>query len=102
MKTNNIDAHDACECEIRYRQFKNKITPTPGLFCSKHDVFLDWLKDSKATELIQDGVKVAPYTPRKKSKKNAKKTKYYQMAKLSKIRADKRLTKSPNDATITQ
>jgi hypothetical protein len=101
MKQTNIDRHYQCQCEIRYRSFRGKDKLTPGLFCSHHDVFLDWLKDDIANELIQIGIKVTPYLERKKPKKNAKKSKYYQIAKQNQIRAKKSLTKTKTDAIIT-
>lgn len=68
MKQTNIERHNRCQCEIRYRSFKGKDELTPGLFCSFHDVFLDWLNRDVANELIQNGIKVAPYIERKKPK----------------------------------
>lgn len=85
MKPTVTQAHDSCECEIRYCQFKNTSTPTPGLFCSKHDVFIDWLKDTKANKLIQLGVPVAPYTARKRSKNKNFKTKFYKQQRRQQI-----------------
>lgn len=102
MKLKNIDLHNQCQCEIRWKQFKNKNEPTPGLFCSFHDVFLDWLRYEDAIVLIDNGTKESPYLERKKPKKKAKKSKYYQIAKQTKIRAKKRLTKTKTDANITQ
>ena len=102
MKQKNIDRHNQCQCEIRYRSFRGKDELTPGLFCSNHDVFLDWLNRDIANELIQNGVKVTPYLERKKPKKKSKKSRYYQIAKRNQIRAKKRLLKQSNDAIITQ
>lgn len=82
MKPKNIDRHNQCECEIRWKQFKNKNDATPGLFCSFHDVFLDWLRYEDAIVLIDNGTKEAPYLERKKPKKKNNKTKYYQKAKI--------------------
>lgn len=58
--------HDQCQCEIRYHQFRGRGKLTPGLFCQQHDLFLDWLTDNMADQLIQDGIPVAEY--RKKPK----------------------------------
>lgn len=77
MKIENIEKHDNCECEIRYRQFRGRDYLTPGLFCRYHDVFIDWLKVDKATELIQDGIPVTPYLDRNKTKKSRKQTSAY-------------------------
>lgn len=86
MKQTNIDLHNFCNCEIRWRQFKGRSTATAGLFCSDHDVFLDWLKDHQADQLIQDGIKMSPYLDRKKSKKTkAKRSSFYQKAKRRQI-----------------
>ena len=77
MKSINIDLHNRCECEIRYRMFKGKTEPTPGLFCAKHDIFLDWLNPEVADELIDGGVRVGPYIDRKSAKKARSKTPLY-------------------------
>jgi hypothetical protein len=69
MKLKNIDLHNLCQCEIRWKQFKNKDKPTAGLFCKHHDVFLDWLRDEDATLLIEGGINEGPYLIRKKPKK---------------------------------
>ena len=44
--------HYDCQMAIRWKLFKGKTSPTPGLFCSCHDVFLDWLPNKLAYELI--------------------------------------------------
>ena len=77
MKPEIIEKHDSCQCEIRYLQFKGDDYLTPGLFCRYHDVFIDWLKVEKATELIQDGTSVAPYLDRKKKKKSREQVSSY-------------------------
>jgi hypothetical protein len=69
MKQKNIELHNKCQCEIRWKQFKNKDKPTAGLFCKFHDVFLDWLSDDIATELIKGGISEGPYLIRKKPKR---------------------------------
>lgn len=94
MKQQNIDRHNQCQCEIRYRSFRGKDKPTPGLFCIHHDVFLDWLRDDIATELIDNGLQVSPYLERKKPKKKSTKSKYYQTTKRNHIRAKKRANTS--------
>jgi hypothetical protein len=74
MKQKNIDLHNCCHCEIRWRMFKGKSDPTPGLFCRNHDIFLDWLKTEDANLLIDNGIQESPYLERKKSKKIKHKT----------------------------
>jgi hypothetical protein len=92
MKEKNIDRHNQCQCEIRYRQFKGKDELTPGLFCSNHDVFLDWLNRDIAKELIDSGISTAPYIDRKEAKKiKPAKSKFYRKAKRIKIRAKAKL-----------
>jgi len=67
MKTDLANAHNRCEMSIRWKLFKNKTTPTPGLFCSCHGVFLDWLKDNVAYDLINNHkVPVEEWIERKK------------------------------------
>lgn len=46
--------HQNCELSIRWKLFKNKIYPTPGLFCKCHDTFLDWLPQDIAFDLIDN------------------------------------------------
>lgn len=57
--------------------FKGKDKPTPGLFCSNHDVFLDWLSVEDATLLIDNGLKESAYSTRKKPKRKKSKTSRY-------------------------
>jgi len=93
MKTKNIDRHNLCKCEIRYRQFTGKHELTPGLFCSKHDVFLDWLNRDIAMELIDSGIPVAPYIDRKEAKKiKQAKSKFYRTAKRIRVKAKSRVS----------
>ena len=54
MKTDLSNAHNRCEMSIRWKLFKTRPTPTPGLFCRCHGVFLDWLKDEVAFDLIDN------------------------------------------------
>lgn len=77
MKKRNIDLHMNCQCEIRYRQFRGLDKPTPGLFCQYHDQFLDWLNQEVADQLIQSGVAVAPYKPRRPRSKTYKAKSYF-------------------------
>lgn len=83
MKQKNIELHNKCQCEIRWKQFKGKATPTAGLFCKFHDVFLDWLNDSIATELIESGISEGPYLIRKKPKR--KKPKINRVQKIHRV-----------------
>lgn len=39
---------------IRWKLFKNKSFPTPGLFCMCHNQFLDWLPEKTAFNLIDE------------------------------------------------
>lgn len=72
MKISDIAKHEHCQMSIRWKLFRNKTSPTPGLFCSCHDTFLDWLPDDIAYDLIDnERVPVEIYTERKK-KKNPK------------------------------
>lgn len=97
MKQKNIELHNKCQCEIRWRMFKNKNEPTPGLFCKFHDVFLDWLSIEDATLLIDNGINEAPYLERKKPKKNKSKTKFYQITKRNQGVAKKQRSKKAID-----
>lgn len=69
MKQIDIEKHNNCQCDIRYRKFSGRQDLVPGLFCKDHDKFLDWLPEKHAQELIASGVPVNEYTPRKKNKK---------------------------------
>jgi hypothetical protein len=69
MYEGNIKKHNNCQMAIRWKLFRNKTTSTPGLFCSEHDVFLDWLSDHVAYDLIDNHhIEVQPYSERKKKK----------------------------------
>lgn len=71
MQVKLVNEHQHCPMSIRWKLFRNKTSPTPGLFCSCHDVFLDWLPDDIAYELIDnEKVPVEIYTERKKKKKS--------------------------------
>ena len=72
MKSKNIELHNNCTCDIRWRMFSGRKEPVPGLFCSNHDVFLDWLSTKDAYALIDSGVQEVPYTQRKKAKRKPK------------------------------
>jgi len=70
---NLLDEHTTCETSIRWKLFKNKSTPTPGLFCKCHNVFLIWIPDQLAYELIDDEkVPVEPWVEIKKKSKYKK------------------------------
>jgi len=100
MKEKNIHLHNRCQCEIRWRQFKNKTEPTAGLFCKHHDVFLDWLSTQDATLLIDNGINQTPYHDRKTAKKNkAKKSLFYKIAKKTHISAKKKLNATDRSHT---
>jgi len=72
MKLNNIEKHANCELSIRFKLFKGRPTPTPGLFCKAHDAFLDWLPDEVAYQLIdEDHMPVELYVERKKKRKKS-------------------------------
>jgi hypothetical protein len=69
MQIKLVEKHINCPMSIRWKLFRGKISPTPGLFCSCHDVFLDWLPENVAYELIDvDRIPVEIYTERKKKK----------------------------------
>jgi hypothetical protein len=95
MKLKNIELHNKCQCEIRWRMFKGKDKPTAGLFCKFHDVFLDWLSDDIATELINSGISEGPYLIRKKPKR--KKPKITRVQKIHRVAKHKHKTKTAID-----
>jgi hypothetical protein len=69
--------HLGCQMVIRWKLFRGKRSPTPGLFCSGHDCFLDWLPEKIAYELIDiHHVAVEIYVEEKK-----KKSRYYRKNK---------------------
>ena len=69
MKTDVSNTHNRCEISIRWKLFKTRTDPTPGLFCRCHGVFLDWLNDSVALDLIDNHkVPVEPWIELKKKK----------------------------------
>jgi hypothetical protein len=72
MKWQNIEKHHNCQCEIRYRKFSGMQDLVPGLYCSNHGTFLDWLNKDFASELIATGVKVAEFKEKNKKKPRSK------------------------------
>lgn len=49
--------------------FGGQTTPTPGLFCQTHNVFLDWLTIEMAHDLINNhNVPVENWMPKTKPK----------------------------------
>ena len=88
--------HSDCQMAVRWKLFRNKTSPTPGLFCSCHDVFLDWLPENLAYELIDiHHLPVEPYVERKKKakpslskeKKNVVKSRKVKKTKIKKAKA---------------
>jgi hypothetical protein len=90
--------HYGCQMAIRWKLFRGKTSPTPGLFCSCHDVFLDWLPEKLAYELIDvHHLPVETYVERKKKPKpslsNEKylKTRQKKKKKIKKAQIDYKL-----------
>lgn len=74
MDTRVFEQHQNCSLSIRWKRFKNRNFPVPGLFCQCHDRLLDWLPENVAYELIDiDKMPVEPYKERIKQKKKPKK-----------------------------
>lgn len=69
MRQKDIEKHDNCQCDIRWRIFSGQSEPVPGLFCRNHDAFLQWLTVTDAYALIDTGVQETPYIARTKKKK---------------------------------
>ena len=70
MRPEAIKKHATCNFSIRWKMFKGRTSPTPGLFCICHNTLLDWLPDQVAHELIDvDHLPVEPYIEKKKNKK---------------------------------
>jgi hypothetical protein len=68
MKQKSIEKHHNCQCEIRYRKFSGMQDLVPGLYCSTHGTFLDWLNKEFAKQLIASGLQVADFKDKKKNK----------------------------------
>lgn len=77
MNNNLINKHLHCQVSIRWKLFRGQEIPTPGLFCTTHDLFLEWLTYDTALALIKSGVKEEGYTcrqaKRNREKENRKK-----------------------------
>jgi hypothetical protein len=69
MRQTDIEKHNNCQCDIRWRIFSGRTEPVPGLFCRNHDAFLEWLTTKDALALIESGIQETPYIMRKKTKK---------------------------------
>ena len=63
--------HNRCTCEIRYKPWANNRL-VPGLVCADHNLWIEWLKDDVAQELIDSGVTVAPWRELTKQPKKSK------------------------------
>jgi hypothetical protein len=92
--------HSDCQMAVRWKLFRNKTSPTPGLFCSCHDVFLDWLPEKLAYELIDvHHLPVETYVERKKKpkpslpkgRKNVLKSRKVKNKKIKKAKASYKL-----------
>jgi hypothetical protein len=61
MQPHIAQQHDQCTCEIRYKKWANQRL-VPGLICADHNLWIDWLNDERAQELIDSGlVQVKPW-----------------------------------------
>lgn len=77
MKDEVAAKHSNCQLCIRYKEYKGQHRSVPGLFCKTHNVFLDWLTDSIAVDVIRLGVDVEPWkTKQPKQKKKKRSTKF--------------------------
>jgi uncharacterized cysteine cluster protein YcgN (CxxCxxCC family) len=54
MKKSIAKKHKDCDLSIRWKLFKDRPTPTAGLYCIKHNQFMDWLPDDVAYKLIDE------------------------------------------------
>ena len=69
--------HSNCQLAVRWKLFRGKTFPTPGLYCSCHNTFLDWLPENLAYELIDvHHLPVEPYVEKKRKPKSAFGEKY--------------------------
>lgn len=98
MKDSTVIKHKDCDMSIRWKLFRGKSSPTPGLFCSCHDVFLDWLPEKVAYELIDvDKIPVEIYVERKRkpkpslSKENHLKNRQKKKKKVKQAKANYKL-----------
>ena len=71
MRDDIANKHIECPMVIRWRVFGKQTKPTPGLFCSCHDAFIDWLPNDLAYDLIDNHkIQVENWIPRIKKKKS--------------------------------
>jgi hypothetical protein len=47
----NAQKHLNCPMYISFKQFKNRPELVPGLYCSKHDVWIKWLNHKDYTAI---------------------------------------------------
>ena len=90
--------HSDCQLAIRWKLFRGKTFPTPGLYCSCHNTFLDWLPENLAYELIDvHHLPVETYVEKKRKPKpspsNEKylKTRQKKKKKIKKAQTDYKL-----------
>lgn len=55
MNERSLNRHKNCRTVIRWKQFKDRPTLTPGLYCKKHNKLIMWLNIEQATKMIKDG-----------------------------------------------
>lgn len=90
-----FEKHKDCPTVIRWKKFNNKEFPTPGLFCQCHNVFLDWLPENLAYELIDNGIVIdEPWKPSNKQLKRQQRTEQnLRNQEANKQRREKRMVK---------
>lgn len=60
MTAKHFKKHENCQMEIRWKEFKNYQYAVPGLYCSQHGTWIQWLTYDDAMDLIESGVKAQP------------------------------------------
>jgi len=82
MNEYSIKKHSNCNLSIRWKLFKDRPTPTAGLFCQDHNEFIMWLDDRLAFDLIDNHkITVEVYTPRPTKNQRKAKTRAIKRSK---------------------
>lgn len=60
MTPKQFEQHKHCQMEIRWKEWKNQTDCVPGLYCQKHNKWIQWLTLEMAEQLIQEGIANQP------------------------------------------
>jgi hypothetical protein len=90
MKEEIYNKHKHCEVVIRYKH--TAYQQMCGMYCKKHNKFIDWIKRDIANELVNDtSIQVEPWLDLKSNKSKRNNTKSYLQKRKQKQDISKRI-----------